>query len=204
MRYVKGTIVLVHGINWLKGTHNTVDTFQKFFEKSGYQVEQFKYDFNKDWHKGNYRRAKRLFEKYTDTPLLTVISFSNGCVLAAEAASMGLEIDNLIMFGSALDRDYIFAPTIKRVYNIYNPKDWILKLDRLFPDSLYGTLGKDGLGSIWPQNEAIMQLNADKIHKVRSRFYVHGDYFKERNREIWEGNILRWIETGPFEEVFDR
>lgn len=191
-------LLLIPGISI--SNPNALEVFHGYFLSNPYgnsiDIQTFYYDFFVDRFKGNYELAKRLYAKHHTTPRLNIIAHSNGAKIALLAASMGLPIENLVLFGAAVDSRYIFPSNVKTVYNIYNPKDWLLSISTLFDNNANPychAAGQYGFISMEPTTTNILQVDADTIHQKRSLFYVHSDYFQEKNAQIWCKQLYEWF-----------
>ena len=185
-------VVLIHGCNWFNRDKNTTDLLIPYLELRGFKVWEFDYSFNHGFHRGNLRRAERLFLRHNTTPHLNLITHSNGATIASIAISLGLKVENLIMFSPALDRECIFPPSVKHIYCIHNVKDWVPTVSKYIPHEYYGEMGRYGCKSLI-HDSRIKNINADEVHEEKSRIYPHGDYFTEKNLFYWEKQIDSWL-----------
>ena len=184
-------IVGVNGINTPFGKNKTTDRLLSLF-RDKIEIYDFNYKeltatltmhvFNNDKLLG-----AKLENIVKDTDI--VFGHSFGCSVIHQACLAGMKCKDIILFSAALDVDAVFPKDCVSgsIYNVYNPKDWMLRLGRLVPFSSMGSFGMQP--AIVP---TITNINAASVHK-KQRLYCHSDYFEKENIAIWENLILLLI-----------
>lgn len=116
---------------------------------------------------------------------------SRGALVIHKAIKLGAQFRCVFLFGAAVDNDLEW-PGKTEIINMYNPNDKVLYLGSLLPFHPFGTMGLYGYKG--KRNPFILNLNADVVHKVKSRFSVHSDYFLPENIGFWGDNIIYYAE----------
>ncbi len=183
-------IVLVHGFNVKDRGKTTTDRLIPYISNK-YEVLQADYGWL-----GLF--GVRVFNANIAsliagmTPKKSIgIGHSNGCAILTEAVELGAKIDKLILINPALDYDFEFPPTIKRVDVFYNPTDITVISAKFFPFHRWGDMGRRG----WVQDKRITRLPTVYNHNTESLFGAKGhsgvfDYSEELITYMTERGIL--------------
>lgn len=123
------------------------------------------------------RLAKQLMEIVK--PDDVVFGHSYGAAVINQAAWEGMKCKAIALFSGACNAEVTWpSRCCKKLINVYNEKDWILKVGDMIP---FSVLGDYGMG---PRSHVI-NVDADEVNIKKNR-YCHTDYFLDENIEIWK------------------
>lgn len=152
--------------------------------KDKYEVYDFNYNEVFVWMTIGYGHTTRLAKQLMEisSPDDIVFGHSYGAAIINEAVNLGAKFKAIVLFSGACEEDVRWPERCAhQIINVYNPKDWILKLGEILPCSVLGDYGRD-------VRDHVLNINADEVHEVKT-WYCHNDYFRDENIEFWE-NLL--------------
>lgn len=175
-------VIAVHGFNvWDQGK-GTVGQLRPYFEKEGYEFEQYVYRFMaiKGWifvlgTIFNNQRAKRLASVTPEGA--TGVGHSNGCCILDKATrKYGAPFRRLIYIAPALDRNTPLAPQVERCDVWHSPDDKPVCFARLIPMHPWGDMGSVGATDADPRYFNHNKQHGHIHHGFTSR--GHSDIFR--------------------------
>jgi len=184
-------VLLVNGI---------YSTGEQSVWKLGYELKQYGYEvtpvvypmathWSSRWKKRQLQDAEHFANHYEEGD--AVIAHSYGCLITWRAMEIGARFSSIFYFSAAMPRNVYFPPTgMHELYNIYHPRDWVLKLGALMPLSWFGKLGYEGYHGMDPRVENVSAKISGRETKS------HGRYFDDASVGFWASYVHQCIGGG--------
>lgn len=195
MRNTRKIAIIIHGFNVRDQGEKTTDTLRRYFEKAGYKVMEFDYDWTGVLKvrlcNGSLATALASLLKDFDVEWEVVgVGHSNGCAILNEACKRGAPFYQLVYINPALDSDAKLAPQVSRAHVWYSPSDKPVKIARWLINHSWGEMGATGYMGGDPR-----YINYNKEHGYDVSSKEHSDVFKYEKLKFFGPKIVEKL--GP-------
>lgn len=141
---IRGRVILLHGFNVTDEGCATVGKLAPYFEEAGFVVKRPRYGW-----RGllGVRFLNNTFGRLVadlSEPGDIVVGHSNGCAIAANALGHGAIFDQLVLINPALDSDYEFPETVRKIHVWHSPSDAPVRFAKFLPWHAWGDMGAVG------------------------------------------------------------
>jgi pimeloyl-ACP methyl ester carboxylesterase len=162
-------IVLLHGWKVRDFGRSTVGVLREPFEDLGHEVmmPSYGYTFTPTVTRLRSRKAAKLLSVNLERGDV-VVGHSNGARVAWELSFYAPCVTTMVWINPALDVDVVPARTVRRCLVLHNPGDFVTRIARLIPGSIWGSMGRVGYrpasGSPWGPDRRMHNRSMGKGH----------------------------------------
>lgn len=186
---------LLHGFNVRDGGAATTDTLQPYFRLRGWDVVQHDYGwvgliglrFRNEDVVGRMLKVVK--------PGDVVVAHSNGCLITHQLAREGAQLGAVVCIQPALRRDCTWPESLP-VLCVYNDKDWVVQLGRIWGrlSSALTPFKPHGWGAAGRYGFTAGQRNVENWNTNHGQFPVtgHSEIFQPLSRAYWGPRIAHW------------